>query len=265
REVRPAPRDPNAEEDDVELYYPTTRRAFALPIRPEEVLEIRQTSFGCGKLGATVWPSAIALAALLASEAGGSIEGKRVLELGSGCGLPSLVAKEICGAREVLATDYWEEAAGGSRGAFALGGGSGDRLVPKDLFGINLAHNLGKDLDSVKNLDWHDELEVFRVANEFCPNVIVGSDLVYYPMDATPLLQTLEIMLKAENGAEEALLISPLPPKAEREALPEFRSRLESGELGDNFDVALDELEMLGVTAGGDEEVHKLLRISIRR
>ncbi|KAL7523172.1 hypothetical protein ACHAWF_000409, partial [Thalassiosira exigua] len=112
---------------------------------------------------------------------------------------------EICGVWEVLVVYYWEEAAGGSGGgAFALGSRSGNMLVPKDLSGINLAHNLGGDPDSVRKLDWQDELKVFHIANDFEPDVIIGSDLVYYPMDATPLLQTLEITLKAENGARDA-------------------------------------------------------------
>jgi hypothetical protein len=29
--------------------------------------------------------------------------------LGSGCGLPTLTAKQVCSADQVLATDYWEK------------------------------------------------------------------------------------------------------------------------------------------------------------
>jgi len=244
------------EEDDVELYYPTTRRAFMFPNHPpNKLLEIRQTSFGCGRLGATVWPSAIALACLLASDDSNSlIKGKRVMELGSGCGLPSLVAKEICSSQDILATDYWEENMDGP----------GDRLVPKDLFGVNLAYNIGSDAtSSVQHLDWHDEMGTLKVASDFRPDVIIGSDLVYYPMDTPPLLQTLEILLKA-GGAKDALLISPLRPAySEREALPEFRSLLENGALGDGCEVTMDEFEMVGMGINGDEETHKFLRIQV--
>ena len=86
------------EEDDVELFYPTTRRAFQFPHRSAEAVGIRQTSFGCGKLGANVWPSSIALASLLAN-GGTPTEGRRILELGAGCGLPSATAR-ICGSGE---------------------------------------------------------------------------------------------------------------------------------------------------------------------
>ena len=205
-----------------------------------------------------MWPSALALAALLASDdrCHGLVKGKRVMELGSGCGLPSLVAKAVCGAEKVMATDYWELSDIDANGGSVLPMGapdSGERLVPKDLFGANLAYNVEVSEDdeaiaSVRRLDWHDEMEIFANANEYRPDVIIGSDLVYYPMDTSPLLQTLEILLKAgreEGSAREALLILPLPPSAEREALPDFRERLENGELGEGCDVVMDELELV--------------------
>ena len=87
-----------------------------------KLLQIRQTSFGCGRLGATVWPSSIALASLLARDTyRSSIQVKRILELGSGCGLPTLTAKEVCSADQVLATGYWEK-----EGLIV-----GNRLLPK--------------------------------------------------------------------------------------------------------------------------------------
>ncbi len=271
-EVRPSAKHPDAddeEEDEVEMFYATTKRYFTFPT-PEndtdaagedqsnggednKLLQIRQTSFGCGRLGATVWPSAIALASLLAGDTyRSSIQGKRILELGSGCGLPTLTAKEVCCA-DVLATDYWE-----SEGVVV-----GNRLVPKDHFGVNLAYNVGCQ---PHNLDWHDELSVFDVSTNFKPDIVVGSDLVYYPDDTEPLLQTLDILLKNGGGAQNMLLILPLPPTAEREALPEFRRRLEGGVLGNGEDknVVMDELEMIVRSAStNEEEIHNFLRIRI--
>ena len=81
-------------------------------------------------------------------------------------------------------------------------------------------------------------------------------------MDTLPLLQTLEILLKA-GGAKNALLILPLPPTSEREALPEFVRLLKDGELGDDYEVTMDEIEMRGKKDNGDEEMYKLLRIRI--
>jgi hypothetical protein len=274
--IAPDPDDEEEEEDEVEMFYPTTNRYFMFPPTDTNTLEnnnnddddtllrIRQTSFGCGRLGSTVWPSAIALSSLLAGPTYRStIQTKRILELGSGCGLPSLTAKTICNCVDVLPTDYWE------RDGLVIG----NRLVPKDLFGVNLQYNVG-GCDPY-NLDWHDELSVFEVSTNFRPDLIIGSDLVYYPDDTEPLLQTLDIFLKnglasSGSGSERSvLLILPLPPTAEREALPGFKKRLE-GEGGDvvlgngDRDVVMDELEMVVRSASnGEKEVHNLLRIRI--
>ena len=255
-------------EDEVEMLYATTKRYFMFPRNEadhenhnsgddggEQLMRIRQTSFGCGRLGATVWPSAIALASLLAGDSyRSSIQGKRILELGSGCGLPSLTSKEVCCAEQVLATDYWERE----------GLDVGNRLVPKDLFGVNLAYNVGCE---PRNLDWHDELSVFEVSTNFCPHVIIGSDIVYYPDDIEPLLQTLNILLTNGGGVESMLLILPLPPTAEREALPEFRKRLKGDGVlgnGEQNNVLMDELEMVIRSASTDkEEVHNFVRIRL--
>ena len=297
QEVRPQARDPTAEEDEVEMFYDTTRRSFTFPhgwtndvedmtissqrsflfpravggddggghagwatateaerlLRADAIplrqVNIRQTSFGCGKLGATVWPSGIALASLLSGDYRSLIRGKRVLELGSGCGLPSLVARDIAGASNVLATDYWEE----DDGTF-----DADRLIPKNLFGANLAHNIGSKT-AIKHLDWHDQVNVMSVYDEFQPEIIIGSDLVYYLADTPPLIQTIDILLK--SGATDVLLVLPLPPNAEREALPDFRSRLESGALGG---CKVDMTEMVMVGSGSDDR-HNLLRIHITK
>ena len=172
-----------------------------------------------------------------------------MLELGSGCGLPSLVARDIAGASDVLATDYWEEDAG----TF-----DADRLIPKNLFGANLAHNIGSET-ATKHLDWHDQVNVMSAYDEFQPEIIIGSDLVYYLADTPPLIQTIDILLK--SGASDALLVLPLPPNAEREALPDFRSRLESGALGG---CKVDMKEMVMVGSGSDDR-HNLLRIHITK
>ena len=84
-------------------------------------------------------------------------------------------------------------------------------------------------------------------------------------MDTRPLLQTLELLLKV-GGAKNALLVLPLPPMAEREALPEFVRLLKDGELGDDCEVTMDEIEMIArgkKDNDGDEEMYKLFRIRI--
>ena len=291
-EIRPKPRDLNVDEDEIEMYYSTTRRAFMFPNNDtnEEsdnnnlIINIRQTSFGCGRLGANVWPSAIALSACLLADDTIKLKNKKIIELGAGCGLPSAYLandKGVTHQHSILATDYWEEdvvaTVDGKQSSTddplyrnsALGqtAKNGDRLIAKKLFGTNLAYNIGSDENdhaSVKRLDWHDEMGIFKLASDYCPDVIIGSDLVYYPMDTVPLLQTIEILCKA-GGAKYVLLIFPLGSD-NREALPDFRERLENGELGDNFEVIMDELEMVGrgsKDVDGDEDSHNFLRIRI--
>jgi hypothetical protein len=72
-EVRPTPRDAQIAEDDVKSLYPTVRQAFTIPGNDDDegtrpctmVVNIQQRLFGCSRLGAMVWLSSIALAALL--------------------------------------------------------------------------------------------------------------------------------------------------------------------------------------------------------
>ena len=108
-------------------------------------------------------------------------------------------------------------------------------------------------------------LEVHNVCDRFLIGGSIGC--------TEPLLQTLDIFLKnglGSSGSERSiLLILPLPPTAEREALPGFRRRLE-GDDGDavlgngDRDVVMDELEMVVRSASsGEEEIHNLLRIRI--
>ena len=286
--VRPNPSNPNVEEDEIEMYYPTTKRAFMFPntktnerIDNNMIVNIRETSFGCGKLGSTVWPSAIVLSCLLANDSI-NLKDKKIIELGAGCGLPSTLLANTNGVvNSILATDYWEEevtvdstqTSSSTDSLYrnsALGQrtNSGDRLMAKSLFGRNLAYNIGTDENEnvfVKRLDWHDEMGIFKVATDYKPDVIIGSDLVYYPMDTLPLLQTIEMLCKA-GGAKEALLIFPLNDG--REALPDFRERLESGELGDDFEVIIDEIEMTDKwndtgDDGGEGDRHTFLRVRI--
>lgn len=287
--IRPKSSDANVEEDEIEMYYPTTKRAFMFPnthntdanemINNNMIVNIRETSFGCGKLGSSVWPSAIVLSCLLANESI-NLKDKKIIELGAGCGLPSSYLANTNGlVHSILATDYWEEEVTDDstqesstdslyrNSALGQTTNNGDRLMAKSLFGRNLAYNIGENENEhsfVKRLDWHDEIGIFKVATDYKPDIIIGSDLVYYPMDTVPLLQTIEMLCKA-GGAKEALLIFPLNDG--REALPDFRERLESGELGDDFEVIIDEIKMTDkwndTDDDGEGDRHTFLRVRI--
>jgi predicted nicotinamide N-methyase len=257
------------EEDEVEYWYPTNRRYFEFSIPsllstkttttsdndPSPTpISIRQTSFGCGKLGYELWDSSIGLCLHLGKHNLAKTS-SRVLELGSGVGLPSVVCRDVFKVDAILATDFWET----DDDVF-----DEDRLVPTKFHGMNLHYNVvdqqqqgqkeisnnddddddDNNIDrvvetAVLKLDWYDPESTKMIKTAFRPDLIIGSDLVYYPKDVEPLLNTLEILLLQDDDEESsssssppgnktntrAVLVLPLAP-SEREAIPEFRSKL---------------------------------------
>ena len=101
--------------------------------------------------GFALWPAAIALAHELASRAG-ELAGKRLLELGSGTGLPGIVAATY-GAR-VVQTDRHDA-------ALALGRSSAERNGAR-----SIEHRLA---------DWTEWTDTQRY------DLILGADVIYAP------------------------------------------------------------------------------------
>ena len=256
---------PDEEEDEVEYWYPTRKRSFEFSIPSASIASstattIRQTSFGCGKLGAQVWVSGIALCLYLGQcrqQESSLVAEKRVLELGAGCGLPSVVCRDEFEASAVLATDFWDTETEGF---------DKDRLVPTKFHGLNLEHNvlLGSSEEvrsTVQRLDWHDPAGAEAVRDSFQPDLVIGSDLIYYPMDVEPLLNVLEILLAGEKGkgTTRAVLVSPLAP-TEREALPEFRSKLPD-RFSQTHTVTMKEMDLVRDDTSGEDSAHIVIHI----
>jgi predicted nicotinamide N-methyase len=185
-------------------------------------------SFGCGKLGHQVWPSSMTLCLSLIHDYYGdhngrdspSVRPESVLELGAGCGLPSIVCRDVLQIPSVVATDFWYVGEDSER--------EKERLVPEVWHGINLVYNVERTKDEaalVKRLDWHD-LETVRQAAGPTIDLVIGSDLVYYPMDIEPLWNTIETLLQ-DCGASKVVLIAPVKPET-REALPAFLELLDT-------------------------------------
>jgi len=269
------------DEDEVEYWYPTRKRHFEFSIpaaatKPAPAgVTIRQTSFGCGKLGSEVWDSSVVLCLYLGEQ--GLVGGKRILELGSGCGLPSVVCRDELGAAAVLATDFWENDTDGF---------DGDRLVPTKFHGLNLEHNVvvkkssndeaaaAAAETSVQKLDWHDRASATSARETFRPDLVIGSDLVYYPMDVEPLLGALGVLLvggsdggdgsgtstsKNNKQHTRAVLVLPLAP-AEREALPEFRSKLPD-RFSKTHTVAMEEKYLFQEDTDGENSTYLVIDI----
>ena len=125
---------------------------------------------------AELWPSSLALARAVATT---PPAGLRVIELGCGLALPSIVAA-LCGAARVLATDWSEDALGFAR--------------------LNAARN-GAQVET-RLLDWR----CAEAAGEW--DLVLCSDLLYERRNVEPLLA---LLLRL---APEVLLAEPGRPHA---------------------------------------------------
>jgi len=229
------------DEDEVELLYPTTLQFFDFGDgNPhEQLVRVRSTSFGCGKLGYEVWPTGLALSLYLGRLLRDR-ERLSILELGAGCGLPSIICRDAPQVSSIVASDFWYESA---EAEFDK-----DRLVPETYHGINLQYNVLSD-DSgstrrsfVERLDWND-LDTVQDAVDVATGVtgqldiVIGSDLIYHGMNGQPLWQTMEALLNSsQERAPTIVIFSPLEPFV-REGLPEFRSMLETKCDTDNYNL----------------------------
>lgn len=140
---------------------------------------------------ADLWPSARALAAALASRA---LRGRRVLELGCGLGLPSVVAA-LAGGR-VLATDWADDALGYATANAARNGAAVETLRCSWAAPAGMVSRGPFDL-------------------------VLAADVLYERHDVEPLLAALEVLV-APLG--EAWIADP-----GREPAAEFLARLVEG------------------------------------
>lgn len=291
-ELAPVPEELNKpDEDEVELFYPTERQYYqfldpnrrpllsssendevspvpttTIPSSTEPLLQVRSTSFGCGKLGHQVWPSSLALSLLLTHEyydstASSTPRVSSILELGAGCGLPTLVCRDVLHglSSRIVATDFWYEA----DEEFDK-----DRLVPETYHAMNLRYNvleaktattpqISQSLVKVKRLDWYKPGNAKDIALENSVDLVIGSDLIYYPADLDPLWRTLQSLLE-EGGASKIILVSPysLSGSTKREAFPAFWERLLS-EDGTWFDLETQELILYKNLEAMEEELEE--------
>ncbi|CAH9118194.1 unnamed protein product [Cuscuta europaea] len=125
-----------------------------------------------GVTGSVMWDSGVVLGKFIehAVESGEiSLHGKKVVELGSGCGLVGCIAA-LLGAQVIL-TDLPDRL----------------RLLKK-----NVAANLYGDVKgsaTVSELTWGDELE--PVLHDPSPDYVLGSDVIYSEGAVVDLLETL--------------------------------------------------------------------------
>ena len=133
---------------------------------------------------AELWPSAVTLARRVSKE---DLAGKRIVELGCGVGLPSMVA--LSRGAEVIATDHY---------AAAL-----------DFARYNACANLGVELET-RLLDWQapgpEGLGPF--------DLVLAADVLYEPRNVSALAALIPTLLTSDG---ETLLADP-----RRKDAPEF-------------------------------------------
>jgi predicted nicotinamide N-methyase len=126
---------------------------------------------------AELWPSGVALARVAAEHRPAG----RIVELGCGLGLPSIVASLI--GADVLAVDWSEEALSATRRNASLNGAAVTTL----------------------RIDWHEPAELIARAPF---DVVLAADVLYERRDVDPLLDLLPRL------APEILLADPTRPTA---------------------------------------------------
>jgi len=131
---------------------------------------------------AELWPSGRILADHIATM---DLRGRRVVELGAGLGLPSIVAA-LRGAR-VLATDWYEDAL-----AFAAHNA--------EAAGVHLATAL---------VDWRDPPPVLTADSPF--DLVIAADVLYEPRNAAPLV---DVVTRITSPAGRVIVADPRRPDA---------------------------------------------------
>lgn len=148
-----------------------------------------------GDTGTTIWDGALVLAAAVAAHPAATVAGRRVVELGSGCGLVGVVAAKAGAAATVL-TDLHSvlpllrqnvrrNAPYGGGG----GGGSGSGAAARPPAAAPIV--------AVRECKWGDAADMAAVVAALggLPDVVLASDVVYADSAVAPLVATLSALL----------------------------------------------------------------------
>ncbi|CAN0068723.1 unnamed protein product [Discosporangium mesarthrocarpum] len=139
--------------------------------------------------GQVVWPISIYVAWFVARMKK-LFAGKRVVELGAGCGLSGLVASQLSkttvltDGSEVIVRLLQQNAKAQIDGGLAAGGVEARKLV------------------------WGDREEMGSHLEEFgAPDIIIGADVVCWPHFVYPFFQTVSALLRESSNSEAALYL----------------------------------------------------------
>jgi len=123
-----------------------------------------------------VWPSSEALSSFFCDKPH-LVNGKKIVELGSGTGLCALVTAKL-NADSVLLTDY-----------------SADAI---DVISNSIGRNQLSNVCSVSSLRWGDDADSQRILGEFGGSfdLCIGTDVVYEPESVEPMFHSAFDLLK---------------------------------------------------------------------
>ncbi|KAI4722021.1 hypothetical protein E4T48_01678 [Aureobasidium sp. EXF-10727] len=164
-------------------YTPLAPDAPILSKEPElKLLENRAVISGAGTTGLRTWEAALHLSAYLLSspDLSASVKGKKVIELGAGTGLLSILCASHLGAAHVTATD-------------------GDEGVVQALQ-ENAAFNDVKDAMDIGVLWWGRALKgswMFEKDPSFSCDLVLGADVTYDKAAIPALVSTMRDMFEA--------------------------------------------------------------------
>ena len=148
--------------DGLSLYVPDPE--LVKSTYEHSIVQDKNTAF---PFWAKVWPSSKAMTTFLQSEIS-LIQSKRVLEIGSGIGLPSFsIATHVS---ELIISDYSSDAV---------------ELINRNITHLSLPH--AKSM----RIDWN------ALSEDISADVVLLSDINYDPVDFTPLLSMIQCFIAA--------------------------------------------------------------------
>ncbi|CAK9181448.1 unnamed protein product [Ilex paraguariensis] len=184
---------------DLDISEGLAAEMFGISVSNDEIIEVmvqdwsfqitvlpKEYQHTCKSTGLMLWESARLMASVLAANQN-IVAGKKVLELGCGCGgICTMVATKS--ADIVVATD-------------------GD-VKALDLLTRNVAANLKSPSLAkliTKRLDWgnRDHIESVKGLNDEGFEIIIGTDVTYVPEAIMPLFATAKELISSNRGIEE--------------------------------------------------------------
>ncbi len=202
-------------------------RTFQWP-SPVGAVTIEQGGIGPSNTGETLWNAAVLMADHMATTLGTDyFTGKRVLELGCGTALPSIVASR-CGAERVVATDIAPEVLARAKRNVARNGRVASASAPSNDATSSASHSAGTPIE-LRRYVWGSTTDAEAEAMEGSFDVVLASDVLWVLGSWKPLADAARQMLApggdfllAETGHDSL----PLPA-----ALAGFRTVAESSGL----------------------------------